>query len=145
MATYRLVENNLGFIKLLLDLHDAVGLAWVLVLDDIFLECGQGARILAQRGVGEGSARVLGQELIHNLTQELVGHQSRVVAICNDHTSNTLGPAVSVECVGLLLNVLPLAGLRLLGDRSVEKHQEFIVAIGRGAVNDLKKFGRGRI
>lgn len=68
------MKDDLGFVKLLLDLHDAVGLAGVLVLDDIFLELRQGARILAQRGVGEGSAWVFGKELVHNLAQELMGH-----------------------------------------------------------------------
>ena len=68
------MKNNLSFVELLLDLHDAVGLAWVLVLDNIFLQLRQGAGILAQRGVGEGSAWVFGKELVHNLAQELVGH-----------------------------------------------------------------------
>jgi hypothetical protein len=43
-----------------------------------------------------------------------------------------------MECVGLLLNILPLARLCLFGDCSVEKHQEFIVAIGGGTVNNFK-------
>lgn len=45
VATYRLVQNNLRLIKLLLDLHNAVGLARVLVLDNVVLELRQGARI----------------------------------------------------------------------------------------------------
>ncbi|MBZ6429854.1 MAG: hypothetical protein LBE64_01795 [Acinetobacter pittii] len=68
------MKDNLGFVKLLLDLHDAVGLAWVLVLDDIFLQLWQGAGILTQRGVGKGSTWVFGKELVHNLAQKLVGH-----------------------------------------------------------------------
>ena len=68
------MQDNFGFVELLLDLHDAIGLAWVLVLDDIFLELRQGACILAQRGVGEGSAWVFGKEFVHDLAQKLVGH-----------------------------------------------------------------------
>lgn len=131
------MKDNLGFVKLLLDLHDAVGLGWVLVLDDIFLELRQGARILAQRWVGEGSAWVLGKKLVHNLAQNLVGHQGRIVPICYNNTGNTLCPSVSMECVGLLLNILSLARLCPLGDRSGEEHEEFIVAIKRFAVSDL--------
>lgn len=50
-----------------------------------------------------------------------------------------------MECVGLLLNILSLAWLRLLGDRSVEEHQEFIVAVKRLAVSDLAVSDRERV
>lgn len=37
-----LVKHNLGLIELLLDLHDAVGGVRVLILDNVFLELGEG-------------------------------------------------------------------------------------------------------
>lgn len=124
------MEDNFRLIKLLLDLHDAVCLGGILVLDDVFLKSRQRTSILAESRIRERGPRVLGKEFIHNLAKKLVGDQGRIVTIGDDDTGNTLCATIGVECVGLLLNILSLSGLCLLCDGSVEEHQEFIVAGG---------------
>lgn len=54
-----LMQHNLGLVELLLDFHDAVRLGRVLVLDNVFLQLGKGARIVWQVRAREGRAGVL--------------------------------------------------------------------------------------
>ena len=97
--TYSLVQHNLGLIQLLLNLHNTVGLLRVLVLHNVFLQLRQGACALAQGRVRPRCAGVLCEELVDDLGKELMGNQRRVIAVGDDHTGHTLGPAVSVKCV----------------------------------------------
>ena len=92
-----LMQHNLGLVELLLDLHDAVCLLRILVLDDILLELGK-----RQCGVGRRprGARVLGQELVDDLREQLVRHQRRVVVVADYDAGDALHAApVRVECV----------------------------------------------
>lgn len=91
-----LVQHDLGLIQFLLDLHDAVGLLRVLVLDNVFLELGVRARGI---GGGEDIARVLVQELVDDFGEELVGNEGGVFVVGDDDAGDTLGAAVRVEGV----------------------------------------------
>lgn len=93
------MEYDLGLVQFLLDLHNAVGLARILVLGDIFLELGQRAGVFAEGGVGPRRARVFGEELVDDLGKQLMRHESRIVTVGDDDTGHTFGPAVCVECV----------------------------------------------
>lgn len=59
-----LMQHDLGLIQLLLNLHDAVSLGWILVLDDVIFEFGEGECGI---GGGPGGARVGGEKLVDNL------------------------------------------------------------------------------
>lgn len=74
-----LVQDDLGLVELPLDLHDAVGLVRVLVLGEVFLELGHRDAVLARRG--PRGPRVRGQELVHDLGQQLVRHQRGVLVV----------------------------------------------------------------
>lgn len=119
-------------IKFPLDLHNAIGLARVLVLDDIFLQLGQRAGVLAQGRVGESSARVLSQELIDYLAQEPVRHQFRIFCISDYHAGNALFSTICMETVCRLFRVvdgLALSWHRALGDRAGEEREELANAV----------------
>jgi hypothetical protein len=128
-TTYRLVQDNFSLVQLLLNLHNAVCLTGVLVLDNVLLQLRQRACVFTEGGVGEGCARVLGEELVHDLGQKLMRHKRGILAISDDDTSDTLSSTVCVECVRLLLDVLTLPGLRALCDGLGEKHHELLIAV----------------
>lgn len=92
----RLVQHNLSLVKLLLDLHDAVGLLRVLVLFEVVLQLGEGQDRLAS---GPRGARVLGEELVDDFAEELVGDQGGVLVVGDDDAADALGAAVGVESV----------------------------------------------
>lgn len=131
------MQHNLGLIELLLNLHDAVGLLRVLVLGEVLAELGEGQLGLAG---GPRGAGVLGQELVDNLAEQLVGDEAGVLVIRDDDSADALGAAVGVEgviclprnvsrrlqqvdrptpreVVTLLFDVLSLARAGALGDR----------------------------
>lgn len=58
---------------------------------------------------------MLGEELIDDLGEELVGYESWVVCVGYDDAGYAFGPAVGVECVGFLFDVLSLAGAGAFG------------------------------
>lgn len=91
-----LVEDNLGLVELLLDLEYAVGLLGVLVLGEVVAQLGHGD---AGGAGGPGGARVLGQELVDDLAEQLVGNEGRVLLVRYDDAADTLAAAVGVECV----------------------------------------------
>lgn len=91
-----LVQDNLGLVELLLDLHDAVGLLRVLVLGEVVAQLGHGQLGLAR---GPRGARVLGEELVDALAEELVGDEGGVLVVRDDDAADALGAAVGVECV----------------------------------------------
>jgi len=62
-----------------------------------------------------------GEELVDDLGEELVGDEGRVGVVADDDAADALGPAVGVEGVVLLLDVLPLAGRGALADRLGEE------------------------
>lgn len=116
-----LVQHNLCLIQLLLDLHDAVGGVRVLVLDNVLLELRE--RQLSV-GVGKGSARVARQKLVQDLGEQLVGNQGGVFLVGDDDAGDALAAAIGVEGVGLLFDVLSLAGLGAFGDGLCEERHE---------------------
>lgn len=91
-----LVQDNLGLVELLLDLEDAVGLLRVLVLLEVLLQLGHGD---GGRSRGPGRPRVLGEELVDDLAEELVGYEGRILLVGDDDTADALAAAVGVECV----------------------------------------------
>ncbi|KAK1256283.1 hypothetical protein MKX07_008542 [Trichoderma sp. CBMAI-0711] len=95
-ALNRLVQHNLGLVELLLDLHDAVGLLGVLVLGEVVPELGEGQDGLAG---GPRGARVLGEELVDDLAEELVRDEGGVLVVRDDDAADALGAAVGVEGV----------------------------------------------
>jgi hypothetical protein len=81
-----------------LDLHYAVGLLWVLVLDDVVFELG--VRHVGRFGrVGESGARVFGEELVANFGEKLVGYEGGVFVVGDHKAAHAFGTAVGVECV----------------------------------------------
>lgn len=93
------MQHNLRLVQLFLDLHDAVRLLRILILDDVFFQRGEVER---GAGVGEGGARVSGKEFVDDFGEELVGDEGWVVGVADDDAGDALGPAVGVECVGLV-------------------------------------------
>lgn len=53
-----------------------------------------------------------------------MGDEGRVLLVADDDAGDTLRAAVSVEGVGLLFDILALAGLGALGDSFAEKRHE---------------------
>ena len=90
------MEDNLGLVELLLDLENAVGLLGVLVLGEVVAQLGHGDAGVAS---GPGGARVLGQELVDDLAEQLVGDEGRVLLVGDDDAADALAAAVGVECV----------------------------------------------
>ena len=92
------MQRDLGLVQLLLDLHDAVRLLRILVLDDVLVERreadGAGGRV-RPRG-----PRVRRQELVQQLAEQLVRDQRRVLVVGNDDACEAFGAAVGVEGVG---------------------------------------------
>lgn len=142
-----LVQHNLRLVQLLLDLHDAVGLVRVLVLHNVFLELGEGER---GAGVGPGRAWVLGQELVDDFREQLVGDQCWVCVVRDDDAGDALGAAVGVECVvcrlsdeqrlyrraqlhTLLLDILSLTGFCSFRHRLAEHGHELAIAAHMGS------------
>lgn len=99
-ALNSLVQDNLGLVKLLLNLHDAVGLLRVLVFFEVVLQLGEGQDGLAS---GPRGARVLGEELVDDFAEELVGDQGGVLVVGDDDAADALGAAVGVESVVWLM------------------------------------------
>ncbi|KAI6759579.1 hypothetical protein HG530_010259 [Fusarium avenaceum] len=109
-----LVENNLGLVKLLLDLEDAVGLLGVLVLGKVVLQLGHGKGGCAAVPAGAG---VLGKELVDDLAEKLMRHKGRVLVVGDDDAADTLAIPPKLRFVyTLLLNILSLSGAGALGD-----------------------------
>lgn len=90
------MENDLGLVKLLLNLEDAVGLLGVLVLCEVLLQLGHRE---SGRAGGPAGAGILGEELVDNLAKKLMCHKGRVLVIGDDDTADTLSSAVGVESV----------------------------------------------
>lgn len=88
-----LVENNLGLIQLLLNLHDTVHLVWVLVRRDVCLQGGEGDRLGGGACVG-----VEREELIEDLGKDLMGGKRGVFIVADNDTGDALGPRIHVEC-----------------------------------------------
>jgi hypothetical protein len=98
----RLVQDNLGLVELLLDLHDAVRLLRVLVLLDVVLELWEGERLCRDVVVcdaGVSGARVFGDELVDDFGEKLVGYHLGILGIGDDHAADALCAAVGMEDV----------------------------------------------
>lgn len=115
------VQHNLGLVELLLDLHDAVGLPGVLILGEVVLELGHDQGGLAG---GPRRARVLGEELVDDLAEDLVRDERGVLVVRDDDAADALCAAVGVK------SVICLAG----GDgyQPVDSGFRKSVAIARG-------------
>ena len=73
----------------------------------------------------ECASRILRQKLIHDLPQQLMRHQRRVLVIADNYPRHAFAPSVRVEGVALLLDVLSLARGGALGDGFGEEGHEF--------------------
>lgn len=94
-----LVQDDLCFIKLLLDLDDAVGLCRVLVLGDVLLKLREAHLGRALGEVGVGSARVFCDELVDDLGEDAMGDDGGVFVVGDYDTADAFCAAVGVECV----------------------------------------------
>ena len=91
------MQRNLRLVEFLLYLHDAVRLRRVLVLDNVLLELRKRDALLW--GVCERGARVLREELVDDLGEELVRHEGRVFVVRDDEASHAFAAAIGVEGV----------------------------------------------
>jgi hypothetical protein len=82
-----LVQDNLGLVQLLLDLHNTVCLLWVLVLDNVVLQLGVGHVGRIGR-VGESRFWVFGEELIADFGEELMGYKGGVFVVGDDEAAD---------------------------------------------------------
>ncbi len=92
------MEDNLGLVKLLLNLEDAVGLLGILVLGEVLAQLGHNDGV----GVGCGrpcGARVLDQELVNDLAEELMGYEGRVLLVGDNDAADAFAATVGMECV----------------------------------------------
>lgn len=91
------MQHDLGLIQLLLDVRDGVHLARVLVGLQVFAQRGElDVPVLGRaRDLGGG---LLGQKVVDDLGQDLVGRQLGVV-LGDDDARNALGAGIAVECV----------------------------------------------
>ncbi len=92
------MKRDFGFIQLLLNLHYAVCLLRVLILDKVFFELGESDRV--GRGGGKEVPWVLGEKFIDNFGEELVCDQGWVFVIGDYDASDAFASGVDVECVG---------------------------------------------
>lgn len=104
----------------------------VLILDNIFFQLRERQLLVAvcERGFG-----VSAQELVDDFGEELVRDQGRVLLVRDDDARDAFAAAVGVEGVGLLFDVLPLAGSGAFGDGFGEEGHELANA-GRGWLVD---------
>lgn len=72
------MQHDLGLVQLLLDARDGVDLARVLVRPEVPLEGGE-LDIAVLLGAGDLGGGLLGQEVIDDLGEDLVGGQLGVV------------------------------------------------------------------
>lgn len=98
-ALNRLMQHNLGLVKLLLDLDDAVGLRRVLVLRDVCLELGEAKLGLALLEGGVCGARVLCHKLVDDFGEDAVRDESGVLVVGYYDAADAFCAAVGVECV----------------------------------------------
>lgn len=81
------MQYNLGLVEFLLDLHDAVGLPRILVLDNVLIELGQHQ---GRRALGPFSACVRRQEIIDHLREQLVRDELGVLVVRYDDAGDAL-------------------------------------------------------
>jgi hypothetical protein len=98
-ALNRLMQHNLGLVKLLLDFDDAVCLRRVLVLRDVLFELGEAELRVTLFEAGVRCARVLGYELVDDFGKDAVGDHGRVFVVGYYDAADAFGAAVGVECV----------------------------------------------
>lgn len=91
-----LVQDNLGLVELFLNLHDTVGLLRVLVLRNVLIQFGHDER---GRARGPRRARVLGEELVDDFAEDLMGDEGRVLVVRDDDAADALCAAVGVKRV----------------------------------------------
>ncbi len=83
----RLVQHDFSLIQLLLNLHDAVRLLWILILDDVLFELREGDIGIRR---GEGTPWILGQKLIQDFGEQLMSGQGGVVLVGDDDARHAL-------------------------------------------------------
>lgn len=120
-------------------LHNTVRRMRILILLDILLQ-------LRKRTLGalptERTPRIPRQKLIHDLAQQLMRHQRRVLLIADDDPRHSFTSCVGVEGVRLLFDVLSLAGPCALRDGLGEEGHEFADAgAGEAGVGGEIAFG----
>jgi len=90
------MQHNLRLIQLLLNLHNAIRLLRILVLDNIILQFREAERRVR---VGEGGARVRGEEFVDYFGEQLVGDERGVVLAADYDAADSFGAGVGVEGV----------------------------------------------
>ena len=98
-ALNRLMQHNLGLVKLLLDLHNTVGLRGVLVLRDVLFELGERELGRALCEVCVGGARIFGDEFVDDFGEYAVGNHGGVFVVGDYDAADAFCAAVGVECV----------------------------------------------
>ena len=93
------MQDNLGLVQLLLDFGDAARLVGILILDDVLLQRWIWDLVILGLAL-DRSDRFLGEELVHELGEDTVGGNVRVV-LGDDDASDTLGPGIAVYHVVL--------------------------------------------
>lgn len=96
-ALNRVVQHDLGLVELLLNLHSAVGILGVLVSLYVVLE-------LRKRHLGAlfceavvGGARVLGDKLVDDLSEDTVCGEPRIFLVGDDEPAYGVGVGIDVE------------------------------------------------
>ena len=72
------MEDNLGLIQLLLNIRNAIHLGGVLISLEIPLQRGE-RELIVPRGASNLGGRLVGQELVDHLGEDLVGGKLGVV------------------------------------------------------------------
>lgn len=88
------MQDDLGLVKLLLDLGDAARLVGVLILDDILLQLWERHLVILGLPLYRGQG-FLGKELVHQLRKDTVGRNVWVV-LGDDDAGDALRPSIAV-------------------------------------------------
>mmetsp|Transcript_16191 Transcript_16191/g.31330 ORF Transcript_16191/g.31330 Transcript_16191/m.31330 type:complete len:287 (+) Transcript_16191:367-1227(+) len=102
-----LVHDLHGGIKVLLDLGDLISFGWVLVFNDGLVESLKWQSSILFNGWPLSS--ILCLELIKKLRHDRKRDTLRVLCICHNHNSETIGAKVCMHVVSLVLHSLTLA------------------------------------
>ena len=134
-----LMQHNLRLVQLLLNLHNTIRRLRILILLQILLELRK--RHLGVR-IRPTTPWKFAEKLIHNLAEQLVRYERRVLVVGDDYCGYAFGPRVGVEGVGLLFDVLTLARAGSLRDGFAEERHEFADAgAGEAGVGGEVAFG----
>ena len=95
----RLMQHDLRLIQFFLNFHYAVRLLRILIFLKVFFELWKG-EVGIGVGVGEGGARIAGEELVNDFGKQLMCDKGRIVRIADYDSGNAFCAAIGMECVG---------------------------------------------